>query len=392
MAAPRGRAPAEHQPARRALLRAVPLGDGRAAHAPPRQQALPAPDVHRHRAARAGSARASSTRSSAAPRRACSRSTSAWYDEQVRAGRDVPRRPPRRALARARGAHAGRRARTCASSSRRCTAISSARSTRCARSSASSRVDDVDRDVLGLHREGDLVELALLYVRARQARRRRDVLDQERRGPRRGGRRRVPRAALRARCRRRPARRSAGRRADDADVMCRSRRDHRSRAARRPRAASPSGSASAPRTRSRSSFPQRGPRVDLLALANENASTRSARSAALATTCRSASRSCKERLRLPDAPAADRVLRHLASRRQDTVGAIVAMIDGEPDKKRYRTFHVRGDASARRRPTARRRRAAGRGAREDVDGSRSRSRATTTARCTRCSRDASGEA
>ena len=30
---------------------------------------------------------------------------------------------------------------------------------------------------------------------------------------------------------------------------------------------------------------------------------------------------------------------------QDTVGAIVGMTDGAPDKKRYRTFHVRGEAA-----------------------------------------------
>ena len=56
---------------RRALLRPVPLGDRRAAHAPPRQQALPAPHVQRHRAREPASGRASSTRSSAARRRAC---------------------------------------------------------------------------------------------------------------------------------------------------------------------------------------------------------------------------------------------------------------------------------------------------------------------------------
>ena len=52
----------------------------------------------------AAGGRASSTRSSAARRRACCDVDKAWYAEQVRRGRDVPRRPPRRALARARRA------------------------------------------------------------------------------------------------------------------------------------------------------------------------------------------------------------------------------------------------------------------------------------------------
>ena len=75
VAAARGRAAADA--GRRALLRAVPLGDGRAAHAPPREQALPAPHVQRRRSSRAGGGRACSTRSSAARRRASSRSTAA---------------------------------------------------------------------------------------------------------------------------------------------------------------------------------------------------------------------------------------------------------------------------------------------------------------------------
>ena len=71
----------------------------------------------------------------------------------------------------------------------------------------------------------------------------------------------------------------------------------------------------------------------------------------------------------------------------DTVGAVVAMPDGVPDKKRYRTFNVRGVAR-REDDDGRRRRAETRPAGQRRDA-RSRSPAMTTARCTRCSRVAS---
>jgi len=54
----------------------------------------------------------------------------------------------------------------------------------------------------------------------------------------------------------------------------------------------------------------------------------------------------KDRLRLPTVPRRIECcdISHLGGK--DTVGAVVAMLDGEPDKKRYRTFHVRGDGVA----------------------------------------------
>ena len=55
-------------------------------------------------------------------------------------------------------------------------------------------------------------------------------------------------------------------------------------------------------------------------------------------------RDLQERLRLPTLPRRIECcdISHLGG--GDTVGAIVAMSDGELDKKRYRTFNVRGDA------------------------------------------------
>ena len=96
----------------------------------------------------------------------------------------------------------------------------------------------------------------------------------------------------------------------------------------------------------------------------------------------------KERLRLPTLPRRIECcdISHLGGR--DTVGAIVALTDGEPDKKRYRTFHVRGDGlDAKTTDAAPTPGGAGR-AGSDEDGEVS-SPATTTARCTRCSRAAS---
>ena len=61
----------------------------------------------------------------------------------------------------------------------------------------------------------------------------------------------------------------------------------------------------------------------------------------------------QERLRLPTLPRRIECcdISHLGG--GDTVGAVVAMKDGEPDKKRYRTFHVQGGRGAPSRTTRR---------------------------------------
>jgi len=88
--------------------------------------------------------------------------------------------------------------------------------------------------------------------------------------------------------------------------------------------------------------PKRGPRVDLLRLATDNARHAFSEKRRSNDDLDTRLRELQERLRLPTLPrrieACD--ISHLGG--GDTVGAVVAMRDGLPDKKRYRTFHVRG--------------------------------------------------
>ncbi len=202
-------------------------------------------------------------------------------------------------------------------------------------------IDDVDRDVLGFYREGDLVEIALLYVRAGKLADVATFSDQAGGDPRRGDRRRVPRAALRGVARRKPAR------TRDPTTLrsCSSPTRSSFRASPRARTASPSGcseraghkvvapvpEARAPRRSARDGQRQRAPLVRREAARGP-------------TTCRSGSRELQERLRLPTLPRRIECcdISHLGG--GDTVGAVVAMLDGELDKKHYRTFNVRGDA------------------------------------------------
>jgi excinuclease ABC subunit C len=94
--------------------------------------------------------------------------------------------------------------------------------------------------------------------------------------------------------------------------------------------------------------PKRGPRVDLLALASENAKHAFHEKRRQKDDIDERLAQLQERLRLPTLPR--RIegcdISHLGG--GDTVGAIVAMKDGLPDKKRYRTFHVRGTGSVLR--------------------------------------------
>jgi excinuclease ABC subunit C len=89
-------------------------------------------------------------------------------------------------------------------------------------------------------------------------------------------------------------------------------------------------------------FPKRGPRVDLLALANDNARHAFLEKRRTSDDVQERLAQLQERLRLPTLPRRIECcdISHLGG--GDTVGAIVAMTDGLPDKKRYRTFNVRG--------------------------------------------------
>jgi excinuclease ABC subunit C len=214
-------------------------------------------------------------------------------------------------------------------------------------------IDDVNRDVLGFYREGELVEIALLHVLAgklqdvgtysiKQAeipdeeivaaflaqhygaplgRGARDERDEEGREARKGADDGEPRAAL------------ATLVPDEVILPC-----------------EPEGIAGIAEWLAECAghkvsllVPKRGHRVDLLAMANDNARHSFAEKQRQSDDVQERLRDLQERLRLPVVPQRIECcdISHLGG--GDTVGAIVAMSDGELDKKRYRTFHVRGD-------------------------------------------------
>jgi excinuclease ABC subunit C len=88
--------------------------------------------------------------------------------------------------------------------------------------------------------------------------------------------------------------------------------------------------------------PQRGARVDLLAMAYDNAKHAFQEKRRAVDDVNERLEQMQERLRLPTLPRRIECcdISHLGG--GDTVGAIVAVKDGVPDKKHYRTFHVRG--------------------------------------------------
>ncbi len=90
--------------------------------------------------------------------------------------------------------------------------------------------------------------------------------------------------------------------------------------------------------------PKRGHRVDLVNMANDNARHAFAEKQRQANDVDERLRDLQQRLRLPVLPRRIECcdISHLGG--NDTVGAIVAMTDGVLDKKRYRTFNVRGSA------------------------------------------------
>jgi excinuclease ABC subunit C len=90
--------------------------------------------------------------------------------------------------------------------------------------------------------------------------------------------------------------------------------------------------------------PRRGHRVDLLAMGNENACHSFAEKRRQSDDVQDRLRDLQERLRLPVIPRRIECcdISHLGG--GDTVGAVVAMTDAELDKKRYRSFNVRGEA------------------------------------------------
>jgi excinuclease ABC subunit C len=87
--------------------------------------------------------------------------------------------------------------------------------------------------------------------------------------------------------------------------------------------------------------PQRGPRVDLLAMARENAQHAFREKQRSADDIEARLEDLRERLRLSSLPRRIECcdISHLGG--GDTVGSIVALLDGQPDKKHYRSFRVK---------------------------------------------------
>ncbi|WP_437481533.1 excinuclease ABC subunit UvrC [Sorangium sp. So ce1014] len=90
--------------------------------------------------------------------------------------------------------------------------------------------------------------------------------------------------------------------------------------------------------------PQRGPRADLLKMASENAAHAFREKQRSSDDLEARLEELRERLRLPTLPRRIECcdISHLGG--GDTVGSIVALLDGQPDKKRYRTFNVKSVA------------------------------------------------
>jgi excinuclease ABC subunit C len=92
--------------------------------------------------------------------------------------------------------------------------------------------------------------------------------------------------------------------------------------------------------------PKRGHRLDLLQMANDNAQHSFVEKRRRSDDLEERLRDLQERLRLPTIPRRIECcdISHLGG--GDAVGAIVAMSEGELDKKHYRSFNVRGEAMA----------------------------------------------
>ncbi len=205
-------------------------------------------------------------------------------------------------------------------------------------------IDDIDRDVVGLYREGELVEIALLHVRAGKLA---DV-----------GTYSIKQAEI-----------------PDEEIVAAFVAQHHGAALVRPtedddlRGAKgadavralvpdelilpcePEGIAGITEWLAERAghkvvliVPKRGHRVDLLAMANDNARHSFAEKRRQSDDLQDRLRDLQERLRLPSLPRRIECcdISHLGG--GDTVGAIVAMTDGQLDKRRYRSFNVRGDA------------------------------------------------
>ncbi len=184
-------------------------------------------------------------------------------------------------------------------------------------------VDEVDRDIVGMYREADLVEIALLYVRggklaevATFSTKQAEIPDEEILAAflahtYEGAITAIPPEIIV------PVEPEA---LAGIEEWIAERAGHKVRLVR----------------------PRRGARVDLLALATDNAKHAFEEKRRQKEDIDERLTQLQERLRLPTLPRRIECcdISHLGG--GDTVGAVVAMRDGMPDRKRYRTFHVRG--------------------------------------------------
>lgn len=88
--------------------------------------------------------------------------------------------------------------------------------------------------------------------------------------------------------------------------------------------------------------PQRGPKASLLRMAMENAAHAYREKARAHEDLGARLQTIADKLGLPKAPQRFECIDVSHTGGQDTVAAIVAFRDGEPDRKRYRSFHIRG--------------------------------------------------
>ncbi|MET0389151.1 MAG: excinuclease ABC subunit UvrC [Polyangiales bacterium] len=88
--------------------------------------------------------------------------------------------------------------------------------------------------------------------------------------------------------------------------------------------------------------PQRGPKASLMRMAMENAAHAYNEKARAREDLGARLAAVAEKLGLPKAPQRFECIDVSHTGGQDTVAAIVAFRDGEPDRKRYRSFHIRG--------------------------------------------------
>lgn len=88
-------------------------------------------------------------------------------------------------------------------------------------------------------------------------------------------------------------------------------------------------------------LPKRGPRKKLLELAEENAKNSYESKRRAAEDVEARLEEVRDRLRLATVPHRIECcdISHLGG--NDTVGSVVALLDGQPDKKRYKSFHVK---------------------------------------------------